>query len=231
MILLVALAWVVGVPVAGADSVEWGAGLDVGSDLADASMDQGNARMGPGVTVRAPFRWAPASAVAVRADPFFGMHGGQDRVEWVQFDGSVPFASEDHWTMLTQLGLRLGPEFSPFQRPSMRVYVGSALGISWARHWHSFQGDTAVLLDPDTNDVNSGTNIDPYSDQLVPSVGAHLGVRFEDVLPFAIEAELGYNVAFMNEAPLSGARPALNAVRTAYGFNPIRLGVNAVFIR
>ena len=88
-----------------------------------------------------------------------------------------------------------------------------------------------MLLDPETNDVNSGGNIDPYSDQVAPSVGAHIGVRFHELLPFAIEAELGYNVAFMSKASLSGARPALNAVRTAYGFNPVRIGVNAVFIR
>lgn len=229
--MLLALAWVAGMPVAEAESLEWGAGVDVGADLADPGMDQGGARMGLGVTVRAPIRWVPNPAVALRADPFFGMHGGQDRVEWVQYGGSVPFASEDHWSMLTQLGLQVGPEFSPLQGTGFRPYIGSALGVAWARHWHSFQGEAAVLLDPQTNDVSSGGNIDPYSDQWVPSVGAHVGVRFEDVLPFAIEAELGYNVAFMNEAPLSGARPALNAVRTAYGFNPVRLGVNAVFIR
>jgi hypothetical protein len=66
---------------------------------------------------------------------------------------------------------------------------------------------------------------------LVPSVGAHVGLRIHDVLPFAIEAELGYNVVFMREASLSGARPALDAVRAAYGFNPVHLGINAVFIR
>ena len=76
-------------------------------------------------------------------------------------------------------------------------YLGTSVGISWARHWHSFQGASAVVLDPETNSLDSGSNIDPYSDQLAPSVGAHVGVRLHEVLPFAIEAELGYNVAFM----------------------------------
>jgi hypothetical protein len=35
-------------------------------------------------------------------------------------------------------------------------------------------------------------------------------------------------VAFMRETGLQGARPTLGAVRTAYGLNPFRIGVNAV---
>ncbi|MGB0640269.1 MAG: hypothetical protein ACPGTU_13090, partial [Myxococcota bacterium] len=57
----------------------------------------------------------------------------------------------------------------------------------------------------------------------------HTGVRFKEVLPFAFEVELGYKVAFMREAELKKARPALQAKRTAYGYNPIRVGFNAVF--
>jgi len=133
--------------------------------------------------------------------------------------------------MLTQVAVTAGPEVSPWHASALSPYVGSAVGMGWARHWHSFQGSSAVLLDPESNDLKSGSNIDPYTDQMVPIVGVHVGVRIHDVLPFALETELGYNVAFMREVPLSGARPALDAVRTAYGFNPVRLGVNAVFIR
>lgn len=222
------LLW--GSPAFSAD-LEVGAGVDVSTDLDDAGMDQGNARMGFGVGFRAPVRWSPHPTVAVRADPFVSIHGGQDRVEWSQYNGSVGYASDDHWTLLTQLGFRAGPEVSFMPGASMSPYAGSSIGLAWARHWHSFQGDSAVLLDPDSNDLNSGSNIDPTTDQLVPSVGAHVGLRIHDVLPFAIEAELGYNVAFMREASLSGARPALDAVRAAYGFNPVHLGINAVFIR
>ena len=227
----IASAVLMGTLSAHAADFEVGAGVDISADLPDGGLDQGDAQMGAGVTLRAPMRWTPHPAVAVRAEPFVGVHGGQDRVEWAQYGGSVSFASEDHWTLLSQVGFRFGPEFSPFDGTPFQPYIGSSLGLFWARHWHSFQGASAVLLDPETNDVNSGGNIDPYSDQVAPSVGAHIGVRFHELLPFAIEAELGYNVAFMSEASLSGARPALNAVRTAYGFNPVRIGVNAVFIR
>ncbi len=216
---------------AGASGFEVGAGLDLLTDIGDPGLDQGGANLGWGVAVRAPVRWVPQPVVALRIDPFVSLNRGQDRVEWTQFGGSVDYASEDHWTMLTQLGFTIGPELSPWSDSSLAPYVGTSVGLAWARHWHSFRGDAAVLLDPASNDVNSGGNIDPYSDQIAPSAGVHVGVRIHDVLPFAIETELGYNVAFTRRVRLKNARPALNASRAGYGFNPIRLGVNLVFSR
>ena len=214
-----------------AADLEFGAGIDLSTDLGDAGLDQGAANLGMGTALRAPIRWVPHPLVALRADPFFSLNKGQDRVEWSQYGGAVQYASEDHWTMLTQLGVTIGPEVSPWSEAALAPYAGTTVGVAWARHWHSFKGAGAVLLDPAENDVQSGGNVDPYTDQLAPSVGVHAGVRIHDILPFAIEAELGYNVAFMRRARLKNARPALNASRTAYGFNPIRLGVNLVFVR
>ena len=216
---------------ASADEFEWGVGVDLAVDLGDAGLDQGNANMGVGPVLRAPVRWVPHPIVAIRADPFMSIHSGQDRVEWTQFDGAVGYASEDHWTLLTQFGFTVGPEISPWSEEKFAPYAGTNVGVVWARHWHSFKGPAAVLLDPGKNDVSSGGNIDPYTDQIAPMVGLHTGVRIHDILPFAIEAELGYNVAFMRRAPLKKARPALGAERAAYGFNPLRIGINAVFVR
>jgi len=229
LLAIICLAWV-GLPAAASD-FEWGVGLDLAIDLGDAGLEQGNANMGAGPVFRAPIRWTPRPAIALRADPFMSFHSGQDRVEWTQFDGHVEYASEDHWTLLTQFGVTLGPEVSPWSEAKVSPYAGTNLGVSWARHWHSFKGASAVLLDPKENDVGSGSNIDPYTDQMIPMVGFHTGIRIHDILPFAIEAELGYNVAFMRRAPLQKARPALDATRAAYGFNPLRIGINAVFVR
>ena len=212
-----------------ASTVELGVGIDLAKDLGDPGMEQGASRMGLGPTIRAPLRWAPHPKVAVRADTFFSMMGGQDRVEWYQYNGTVGYHSEDHWTLLTQLGTSIGPEISPWSDADVSPYAGANIGFSWVRHWHSFDGASAVLLDPAENNVDQGGNIDPYTDQLAPMTGFQLGVRFMEVLPFAFEAELGYNVAFLRAAPLKKARPALNATRTAYGFNPLRIGFNAVF--
>ena len=154
--------------------------------------------------------------------------GGQDRIEWSQYNGEVSYYSDNHWTLLTQAGVAVGPEVTAWPERPVTPYMGASLGVSWVRHWHSFEGASAVLLDQTQNDLNRGSNIDPFTDQIAPASGFHLGVRFLELLPFAFEAELGYNVAFLRAAPLRKARPALNATRTAYGFNPIRIGVNAV---
>jgi hypothetical protein len=224
--------WLLMAPMAAtAGQVEWGVGVDMSVDLGDPGLDQGAANMGLGTAIRVPIRWVPHPIVALRVDPFVSIHSGQDRVEWSQFDGAVGYASEDHWTLLTQLGLALGPEVSPWSESKLAPYAGTSVGLAFARHWHSFKGASAVLLDPKENDAGSGANVDPYTDQLIPLVGLHAGVRIQDILPFALEAELGYNVAFMRRASLQKARPALNAVRTAYGFNPLRIGINAVFVR
>jgi hypothetical protein len=213
-----------------AADIEWGIGVDLAIDLGDPGLNQGGAKMAPGPVLRAPIRWSPHPVVSLRADPFFGLHSGQDRVEWTQFDGNIRYASEDHWTLLTQFGVTVGPEVSPWPNAKVSPYAGSQLGFAWAQHWHSFKGASAIILDPQENDVSSGSNIDPYTSQIVPTVGFHTGIRIHDVLPFAIEAELGYNVAFMRRASLKKARPGLDATRAAYGFNPIRIGINAVFV-
>ncbi len=212
-----------------ASSFELGGGFDVSTDLRDPGMEQGASKMGLGSTIRAPFRWAPHPKVSMRTDAFFSMMGGQDRIEWSQYNGEVSYHSEDHWTLLTQFGLSVGPEIAPWSAADVSPYLGANLGVSWVRHWHSFDGASAVLLDPAENNLDRGNNIDPFTDQLAPMTGIQAGLRFTDVLPFAFETELGYNVAFLRAAPLKKARPALNAMRTAYGFNPVRIGFNAVF--
>ena len=212
-----------------ATAIDLGAGVELAGDLADAKVKQGASKMNVGPTLRVPVRVSLHPVVSIRTDGFLSVQGGQDRIEWAQYNGVVEYQSDDHWTMLSQLGLNVGPEISPWSEKPISPYAGTNIGIAWARHWHSFKGPSAVLLDPDLNDVDSGSNIDPYTDQTVPSVGLHTGVRFKDVLPFAFELELGYKVAFMREAELKKARPTLQAKRTAYGYNPVRVGINAVF--
>ena len=211
-----------------ASPFEVGFGLDLSTDLGDPGLEQGDARMGFGPTLRAPVRWVGHPHAAMRSDVFVSMMGGQDRIEWSQYNGEVSYYSDDHWTLMTQLGVSMGPELTPWVDGSVVPYFGASLGVSWVRHWHSFDGAAAVLLDQTQNDLKRGSNIDPFTDQIAPASGFYLGARFLELLPFAFEAELGYNVAFLRAAPLKKARPVLNATRTAYGFNPVRIGVNAV---
>ena len=106
-------------------------------------VEQGGAKMAPGPVLRAPIRWSPHPVVSLRTDPFFALHTGQDRVEWTQFDGNISYASEDHWTLLTQFGVTVGPEVSPWPDAKIIPYAGSQLGFAWAQHWHSFKGASA----------------------------------------------------------------------------------------
>jgi hypothetical protein len=217
------------IPPAAAADLEIGVGLDMSKDLGDPGLALPESRMGVGILLRGPVRLALSDVIVLRADPLFGVSGGQDRVEWSEYGGRVRYHSQDHWTLLSQLGVVAGPELRPWPALSAMPYFGTSVGAVWARHWHSFSGDTAILLDSGDEGLDREGHIDPYTDQLAPMVGIHGGVRLADLAPFAIEVEAGYNVAFMSSAPLQKARPGLGAVRTAYGLNLLRVGVNAVF--
>jgi len=206
-----------------------GVGLDIAKDLPDPGLDLPKSQMGLGVVLRGPVRLGLGRNVGLRADPLFGISGGHDRVEWKEYDGLVPYHSDDHWTLLTQLGVVMGPELRPWPDLPAVPYIGTGLGGVWARHWHSFDGPAASVLNPADEGLSKGGHIDPYSDQFAAMVAVQGGVRLPDVAPFAIEVEAGYNVAFMSSARLRKARPGIGAVRTAYGLNLLRFGVNAVF--
>ncbi len=214
---------------AAATSIELGVGVDFIKDLGNPGLDLPESGTGAGVLVRGPLRVNFGETVGLRVEPFFGLSGAGDRVEWAEYGGAVRYHSDDHWSMLTQLGLSTGPELHPWDDWAAAPFLGTSVGVMWARHWHSFKQSSGILLDPTDSGIERGGYIDPYTDQLAPTVGVYGGVRLPDVAPFAIEVEAGYNVAFMSSAPLKKARPGLGAVRTAYGLNHLRFGVNLVF--
>ena len=204
--------------------VELGVGLDASMDLADAELGLPATNMGTGIGLRAPTRFRLADGVAIRADPTLGITWGQDRVEWLAYDGIVPVYSENHGTVLTTVGFMVGPELSPWTGAAAAPYMGTSACIVWARHWHRFAGQEESLLGLSSE----GEGIHPYTDQLATMVDLHGGVRIGLGQGLAIEVEAGYNVAFMREARLAQVPPALEAVRTAYGLNQLRIGLNLV---
>jgi len=106
----------------------------------------------------------------------------------------------------------------------MSPYIGSEMGMVWARHWHRFDGQDERLLGL----AGDGEGIHPFTTQTAPAVEMHMGARIQLPSRLAIEVEAGYNVALMREARLVQAPEALEAVRTAYGLNQLRLGINLV---
>ena len=203
---------------------ETGVGLDINRDLYDSGTSLSPTSMGTGVLLRSPNRWWFRDRFALRADATLGASWGQDRVEWRAYQATVPVYSEDHGTTLTTAGVMLGPEISPWASESASPYFGAQLGMIWARHWHRFDEDDARLMG-----LASATDgLHPYTTQTTPAVDLHGGVRFELPGRLAMEVEAGYNVAFMRQARLAQAPKALEAIRTAYGLNQMRLGVSLV---
>jgi hypothetical protein len=180
--------------------------------------------MGMGVALRAPTRLRLGEKLAIRGDLGLGVSKGHDRVEWLAHEGLVPVYSEDHATTRTTVGLSIGPELSPLPGAPTSPYFGTAVGMVWARHGHRFERREAALLGLEPG----GDGIHPYTTQFAPFVDLHGGVRFSLPGRLAMEVEAGYNVAFMREARLSQAPAALEAVRTAYGLNQLRIGLNLV---
>jgi hypothetical protein len=203
---------------------EAGIGLDLSRDLSDAGSTLADATMGTGGVLRAPVRRRLGPQIALRADIGLGLARGQDRVEWLAYEGLVPMVSTDHGTTATTLSTGLGPELSPFPEAVVSPYLGTQVGVLWAAHWHRFDPRSAELMG--LADPEGGRH--PYTTQFAPMVELHGGGRMELSGGLAIELEAGYNVAFLRQARLSQAPAALEAVRTAYGLNQLRLGLNLV---
>jgi hypothetical protein len=203
---------------------ETGVGLELTKDLSDRSIDLPATNMGTGILVRSPNRLRWGDKFALRGDFSLGMSWGQDRVEWRAYEATVPVYSDDHRTTLTTMGLMFGPEISPWPEAKLSPYLGSEMGIIWARHWHRFDGQDERLLGL----AGGGEGIHPYTTQTETAVDLHGGARVELPGRLAMEVEAGYNVALMREARLAKAPDALEAVRIAYGLNQLRIGVNLV---
>lgn len=214
-----------------ADAAELSLGLaaDVVVDPADKVDGKRGARAGTGGALRVPLRIGFAEGAALRATLGTTFTFGQDRVEWTQYDGAVTYYSDDHWTLVNSSSLMLGPVVD-LTRTSARPYLGAQAGGVLVTSYHSFQGASAVLLDPAQGDVTSSTHIDPWSRDLVPAAELLGGLRLGGTDGgLAFEVEAGYTVAFLDEVALQKSRPELGAVRTAWGYNALRVGVGAVF--
>ena len=220
----VATALVLGLAGPAKAGVEVGIGLDATMDLPDSGIDVPESHMGPGIALRLPTRVRLRDRVAIRVEPSMGLSWGQDRVEWLAYEEMVPVYSDSHSTILSTVGLLAGPEISPWPDASTAPYMGASFGFLLARHWHHFDGQEERLLGL----AGGGGGVHPYTDQLAPVVDVHGGLRLEIGERLAMEVEAGYNVAFMREARLAQAPTALEAVRTAYGLNQLRMGINLV---
>jgi len=216
-------------PARAAAPVRLGFGLDLVSDPADVVDGLSQSRAGTGTGLRVPLRVGLGGAASLRATLQSSLTRGQDRVEWSEQDGAVRYYSDEHWTLVNDSALLLGPELELGQSSKLRPYLAAQVGAGLVTNWHSFHDASAVLLDPNQGDPSQGSYIDPWTRQLAPMTDLCAGLRLAPTRPVAIEVEAGYTISFLDEVALHKARPELGAIRTAYGLNAIRLGLAATF--
>lgn len=213
---------------AAADEGAWrvGALVGVGWDLPDAALPEG-AVFDPGPALTLPIRRTLSPGADVRATVELWGATGRDTVAWTErVEGQdVRFVSDAHWSLATAARLGVGPEIALLPGRRVGPYVGADAGVAVVGSWHSFGGDTQALLDPAANDLDDPGNVDPYTLQAVPAAGATLGMRVGSPGRLAWEIELGYTVAFLPSAPLRKTPPALEASRSAYALDVMRLGL------
>jgi hypothetical protein len=207
-----------------------GVGVAMAADLPD-KVSKEYAKFGPGPSLQIPFRYQVAPLARFRASARFDLGVGSNRVHWEQeVNGEdVTLYSDDHWAMFVAGGLSVGADFLlPVDSPLI-PYLGAEGGVAWVGNYHSFSGSTQVLLDPEQNDLDDSSNIDPWTGQLTLLTEVHLGGDFALSEGLDLWVETGYSVAFLNARELRKTPEELNATRDPWGWNTLRIGAGVVF--
>jgi len=216
-------------PAVAAD-MSFGVGLAASTDLPDkVSGDYAKFGVGPGLHL--PFRVDLAPFARLRVSARIDSGFGSNRVTWRQYvDGEeVRFYDDDHWSMLLAGALTAGGEFMPPVELPVMPYLGVGFGAAWVGTYHSFGGATQHLLDEDANDLDSSSNIDPYTTQFTFISDIDLGAELDLSEALALWFELGYSIAFVSEKELKKTPAVYDALRSPYGWNAARLGVGVSF--
>jgi len=232
-ILALALAVIPATAVAAEGSV--GVQLGATLDLPDR-VSGGYTRFGPGGGLAVPVRFRVGEHAYLRAALRLDAATGNDRVTWNEIAGdrTVRMSSRDHFTLLTAAALTVGGEVRAPVDWAIVPFGGASVGGTWVGTWHSFgisdSGvDTTPLLDPAQNDLGNPNNIDPWAGGLAVLAELHLGAAMPVGTGLELLFEVGYGVAFLPEAELRKAPPALQARRSAFGWNPLRIQLGAAF--
>ncbi len=208
--------------------VSLGVGAGISVDFNDTLSESGFG-VGPALSipVRIHFNEVAALRLTVRGDTGFG----SDTFTWAQYvDGQeVRLQSTDHWAMLTLFSFTGGLDvYAPGDLP-ITPYLGAEVGGAWVATYHSFGGDSSVLLDPEQNKLDSGGNIDPWASNLVLLTDVHFGLQRSVGDALALWFETGYALSFQKAATLKKSTPGLDARREAFAYNALRVGIGISF--
>lgn len=211
---------------------EVGVGVGVATDLGDpASAD--HTRFKPGPSLAVPVRWNLTEEsgdvlLRLRATGRAELAMGNDQLTWdVGVAGTTVRVSDDeHLAVLTHGGVIVGPEVV-IPNGEVSPYFGAGLGLGWIGTYHSLSGDSAVLLDPEQNDLDNPNNLDPYTSQAVIQTEMVVGVDLATEQPLFLELSMGG--AWVGERALKKSPERSAATRSAYGWNPVRLTAGVLF--
>jgi hypothetical protein len=151
-----------------------------------------------------------------------------DELTWQEeLDGaSVRRTDADgHLAILGGLGVNVGFQASAPVRGPARPYVAAGGGLFGVGVYHALRDGTAVLLDPDQNDLGDPGNIDPYTLTAAGNVFVAGGLEVEVQKQVELWVEIGYSAALVGAAPLRKTSVALDARREAFAWNPLRAGL------
>jgi hypothetical protein len=198
------------------------------ADLADA-VSKEHTQFGVGPSFGLMYRIKLANYARLRAGVHSHLATGNDRVTWeVEVEGeNVRLYDQDHFSMAVGVAFTAGFDVMIPKDLPITPYFGVDVGGMWMGTYHSFSGDTQVLLDPSQNDLDDPKNVDPYTSQLAWLTEFHLGLEKTFGERVFMNFEVGYQMAYMSEQPLKKAPEVYDARREAYGWNAVRFALGA----
>jgi opacity protein-like surface antigen len=228
---LLALGCMFSTAASAAPSVHVGVAAGVAADMPDAASEEGT-RLGPGPEVSLPVRVGLTEVIRLRADLRLGFGSGVDRLTWTEQIDGVDVRRVDtgtHAAYVGTIGLELGLDVVVPVQGDLRPHLGGSLGGAAVAAFHSLRGDTAVLIDPEQNDLDDPRNLDPYTIQMVWSASAAAGMTWRVSERLDLLVEIGYGSAFVPARRLRKSPDILDARREAFGWNPFRATVGLLF--
>jgi hypothetical protein len=206
-----------------------GVGVGVSKDLGDAASTTNNTHLGVGPSLHIPVRYALGEHAYLRGTVRFDSAlSGQDRLTWGQtIDGQdVRFYDDDHKAIMLGAGATIGLDADLTHGKGFTPYIGAEAGVAMINTYHSRLMNGILFKDEDvaSNSVTSGY-LDPFTSQPTFITDLHLGGMYPMTSSMALQLEAGYSLAYVDAHALSKTDEALGAMREAYGYNAIRLGV------
>ena len=196
------------------------------ADLPDA-VSKEHTKFGLGPSFGVVYRVHLASYARVRAGVQAHLATGNDRVTWdAEVEGeNIRLYDQDHFSMVAGVAFTGGFDVLVPKELPITPYFGGDLGGLWMGTYHSFGGDTQVLLDPSQNDLDDPNNVDPYTSQIAWLTEFHIGLEKTFGERVFMNLEAGYQMAYMGEKALKKTPEEYNARREAYGWNAVRFGL------